>query len=188
MLGIQVLSALLNFLILILSPPQAIRISLGGEWETQVTGDELNQKGPWEGEGREATPSHLPLRPNFHREGERNVWVRGRFPALLLNRDLTIRQRRRPWKLRWNIDSASFQTISRLSQVAQLIKRREFRLEMRRGDRARVQTEMVEFIALPFPSSKNLLKIWWFHVVIVQERQRNVQKSVKHVQSCCFAN
>ena len=26
-----------------------------------------------------------------------------------------------------------------------------------------------------------------FHVVVVQ-RQRNVQKSVMHVQSCCFAN
>ena len=26
----------------------------------------------------------------------------------------------------------------------------------------------------------------WFHVVVVQQRQRNVQKSVTHVQSCCF--
>ena len=26
-----------------------------------------------------------------------------------------------------------------------------------------------------------------FHVVVVQWRQRNVQKSVMHVQSCCFA-
>ena len=25
-----------------------------------------------------------------------------------------------------------------------------------------------------------------FHVVVVQRRQRNVQKSVMHVQSCCF--
>ena len=159
MLGIQVLSALLNFLILILSPPQALRISLEASGKRKWLVTNWIGKGPWEGEGREATPSHLPLRPNFHHVGERDVRVRGRFPALLLKRDLTIRQRRRPWKLRWNIDSASFQTISRLSQVAQLIKRREFRLEMRRGDRARVQTEMVEFIALPFPSSKNLLKI-----------------------------
>ena len=29
-------------------------------------------------------------------------------------------------------------------------------LELKRGAGARVQTEMVEFIALPFPSSKNL--------------------------------
>ena len=29
--------------------------------------------------------------------------------------------------------------------------------------------------------------IRYFHVVVVQKRQRNVQKSVKHLQSCCFA-
>ena len=27
-----------------------------------------------------------------------------------------------------------------------------------------------------------------FHVVVVQQRQRYVQKRVMHVQSCCFAN
>ena len=27
-----------------------------------------------------------------------------------------------------------------------------------------------------------------FHVVVMQRRQRNVQKSVMHVQSCCFTN
>ena len=27
-----------------------------------------------------------------------------------------------------------------------------------------------------------------FHVVVVQWRQTNVQKSLMHVQSCCFAN
>ena len=27
----------------------------------------------------------------------------------------------------------------------------------------------------------------YFHVVVAQKRQRNVQKSVMHVQSCCFA-
>ena len=48
-------------------------------------------------------------------------------------------------------------------------------LELKRGGHARVQTEMVEFIALPFPSSKKL-NIWSFHVVVVQGRQRNVQK------------
>ena len=49
-------------------------------------------------------------------------------------------------------------------------------LELKRGVRTRVQTEMVEFIALPFPSSKKL-KIWSFHVVVVQGWQRNVQKA-----------
>ena len=50
----------------------------------------------------------------------------------------------------------------------------------------RVQTETVEFIALPFPFSSKL-KIWSSHVVVVQGQQRNVQKSVMHVQSCCCA-
>ena len=31
-------------------------------------------------------------------------------------------------------------------------------------------------------------EIWHFHVVVVQLRPRNVQESVMHVQSCCFAN
>ena len=53
--------------------------------------------------------------------------------------------------------------------------------------RARVQTDIVEFIALPFPPLKKNLKIWSFQVVVVQGRQRNVQKIVMHVQSCCFA-
>ena len=40
---------------------------------------------------------------------------------------------------------------------------------------------------LLFPSSTKR-EIRQFHVVVVQRRQRNVQKSVMHVQSCCFAN
>ena len=40
---------------------------------------------------------------------------------------------------------------------------------------------------LVFLSSKKR-EIRHFHVVVVQRRQRNVQKSVMHVQSCCFAN
>ena len=59
-------------------------------------------------------------------------------------------------------------------------------LELKREDRAQVKTDMVEFIALAF-SSSNKLKIGSFHVVVVQGWQRNVQKSVMHVQSC-FAN
>ena len=41
-------------------------------------------------------------------------------------------------------------------------------LELKRGGRNRVQTEMVEFIALPFQSSKNFIFVWSFHVVVVQ--------------------
>ena len=70
------------------------------------------------------------------------------------SRDRTIRQRRRQWKRRWKIDVTSFQTTSRLSQITQSLERRELMLELMRGGRNRVQTEMVEFITLPFPSSK----------------------------------
>ena len=38
-----------------------------------------------------------------------------------------------------------------------------------------------------FPSSTKR-EIRHFHVVAVQRRLRNVQKSVMHVQSCCSAN
>ena len=78
--------------------------------------------------------------------------------------------------LKSSIDSASFQTIAQLSKVAQLLNRREFVLEMKRGGRAQVQTEMGEFIVLPFPSSKKKIKIWSFHVLVVQGGQRNIQK------------
>ena len=37
-------------------------------------------------------------------------------------------------------------------------------------------------------TSSTKREIRYFHVVVVQRRQRNVQKSVMHVQSCCFAN
>ena len=71
MLGIQVLSALLNFLIRILSPLRRFefRSEASGKLKWLVT----KRKGPWEREGGEATPSHLPLRPNFHRERERET-------------------------------------------------------------------------------------------------------------------
>ena len=47
-------------------------------------------------------------------------------------------------------------TSSRLSQVAWLLKRREFMFELKRGGHTRVQTETVEFIALLFLSLKTL--------------------------------
>ena len=40
---------------------------------------------------------------------------------------------------------------------------------------------------LVFPSSTKR-EFRHFHVVVAQRRLRNVQKSVMHVQSCCFAN
>ena len=103
------------------------------------------------------------------------------------SRDLTTRQRRRQWKCRWKIDFTSSETFSILYQVSQLPERREVRSELMRGDRVRVQTKIVKFSASPFQFSCQL-KIWSFHVVVVQERRGNEQKSAMHVQSCCFAH
>ena len=58
-------------------------------------------------------------------------------------------------------------------------------LDLKTGDCARVQREIVKYIAFPFLFSSKL-KIWSFHVVVVQGQQGNVQKSVMHVQSCFF--
>ena len=44
-----------------------------------------------------------------------------------------------------------------------------------------------ESCCLVFPSSTKR-EIRHFHVVVVQRRLRNVQKSLMHVQSCCFVN
>ena len=60
-------------------------------------------------------------------------------------------------------DLASFQTFSRLCQVAQILKKRDFMLEVKWSKPVRVRARMVEFIPLPFFSSK--LRIWTFHVV-----------------------
>ena len=92
---------------------------------------------------------------------------------------LRSHNRRCPWKRHWKIDSASFQTISPFSQVALLLKRREFRLELKRGGRARVQTEKAEFIALPFPSSKNLK--------LVISRRSRAEKAKKCTKSFAVA-
>ena len=37
------------------------------------------------------------------------------------------------------------------------------------------------------PEAEFQREIGHFHVVVVQKRERNVQKEVMHVQSCCFA-
>ena len=58
-------------------------------------------------------------------------------------------------------------------------------MELKRGDRARVQTEMVEFIALSFPFSSKL-KIRSFDVVVVQGQQRNVVLLVKTIDFLTF--
>ena len=53
-------------------------------------------------------------------------------------------------------------------------------------DYIKVQEKKKKVVVFCSPSSTKR-EIRQFHVVVVQRRQRNVQKSVMHVQSCCFA-
>ena len=80
-----------------------------------------------------------------------------------VNRDLTIRQRRRQWKSRWKIDFASFETFCPYTKS---LESRKVGLELKRGDRVRIQRGRVKFIASPIPYSRQL-KIWSFHAVVV---------------------
>ena len=53
-------------------------------------------------------------------------------------------------------------------------------------DCIKVQEKKKKVVVFCSPSSTKR-EIRQFHVVVVQRQQRNVQKSVMHVQSCCFA-
>ena len=96
-----------------------------------------------------------------------------------------IRGRRRQKKLRWKSESAFFQSSSRLLQVTNFVKCRRTLLKLNSQEL--------------YPSSEREGKFRrrlcicscicsCSFVVVVQWRQRNVQKSVMHVQNCCFAN
>ena len=67
-----------------------------------------------------------------------------------------------------------------------VLESRKVGLELKRGNRFWVVREILKFIALLFLFSSQL-KIWSFHIVVLQRRLWNLQKAVMHVQSCCFA-
>ena len=77
------------------------------------------------------------------------------------NRDLKMRGRRKQVKRRLKSEFAVFQSSSRLFHLAYFVESTRTLLELK---------------------SKSLIQVKKVH-----KRQRNVQKSVMHVQSCCFA-
>ena len=68
-----------------------------------------------------------------------------------------------------------------LSIVGQILLKRNFK-----GPNSSSERE-IKFRRWLFTSSIKR-EIRHFHVVVVQKRERNVQKSVMHLRSCCFAN
>ena len=90
-------------------------------------------------------------------------------------KDLKVRGQKRQTKCRWKSEFAFFQSSSRLLQVTNFVKESYPSSEAERKFRCRLSTSSVK------------REIRHFHVAVVQWRQRNVQKSVMHVQNCCFA-
>ena len=99
----------------------------------------------------------------------------------LTTRVLKIRKRR------WKGEFMFFQSSSRLLQVTNFFKCRRTLLKSN-SQEAYPSSEGERKFRRRLCTSSVHREIRHFHVVVVQWRQRNVQKSVMHVQSCCFAN
>ena len=100
--------------------------------------------------------------------------------------ELQQKLRRRLRKRHLKSEFALLQTLSRLFQLVQFVKCWQIFLELN-CKRLQSSGKEEESRCFVFTSSTKR-EIRHFHVVVVQRRQRNVQKSVMHVQSCCFAN
>ena len=118
-------------------------------------------------------------RPNLREPG------RGR----LNKRELKQKRRRRLRLRKRHLKSefALLQTLPRLFQLVQFVKCWQIFLELNSNRLYQSSGKEKEIGCLVFTSSTKR-EIKHFYVVVVKQRQRNVQKSVMHVQSCCFAN
>ena len=94
---------------------------------------------------------------------------------------LKMRERRRQGKRHLKSEFLVFQSSSRLFHLAYFVKC---------GDELLIalskSAKRSKFRHFLFTSSIKH-EIGYFQVVVLQKQQRNVQKSVMHVQSCCFA-
>ena len=98
----------------------------------------------------------------------------------------TQRRRRRLRKRHLKSEFALPQTLSRLFYLVEFVKCWQIVVELNSKGLHQSSGKEKESCCLLFPSSTKR-EIRQFHVVVVQRRQRNVQKSVMHLQSCCFA-
>ena len=100
-----------------------------------------------------------------------------------VNRELEQQRQRRLRKRHLKSEAVLLQTLSRLFHLVQFVKRWKFFLELN----SKRLYQSSESCGLVFRSSTKR-EIMHFHVLDVQWRQRNVGKSVIHVQGCCFLN
>ena len=104
------------------------------------------------------------------------------------NREFKISRRWTPRKRRFLKLSkfAFFRSLSRLIQLIYFVKCKRTLFEPNSKEPCSSSERERKFSRRLFTSSIKC-EIRHFRVVVVQWRQRNVQKSVMHVQSCCFA-
>ena len=108
-------------------------------------------------------------------------------PSPLSDLKVSIIRRRRLRKRYVKSEVALLQTLSRLFHLVQFIKCWLIFLELNSEGPYRRSGKKKESRCLAFSfSTKSEMR--HFHFVDVQRRQRNVQKRVMHLQSCCSAN
>ena len=85
-----------------------------------------------------------------------------------------------------NGEFSFFGSLSRLFLLTYFVKSTQTLLNLNSREPYSSSESEIKFRRCLFTFSLNY-EIRHFHVVVVQKRQRNVQKSVPHVQSCCFS-
>ena len=92
----------------------------------------------------------------------------------------------KPLLKKWIRTNSNFIANFYLVQCLQFVKCWRIFLEL--NSKGLYQSSVKEKESRLVFTSSTRHEIRQFHVVVVQRRQRNVQKCLMHVQSCCFAN
>ena len=104
------------------------------------------------------------------------------------NENRELKQKWRQWLRKRHLKSqfALLQNLLCLFQLVQLVKCWQTFLKL--NSKRQYQSSGKEKESPHVFTSITKHEIWHFHVKVRQWQQRNVQKSVMHVQSCCFTN
>ena len=115
------------------------------------------------------------------------VFLTFSLPSASLDLKVAIREKRRRLRKRHlKSEFAQLQTLSGSFHLVQFVKCWQIFLELNSKRLYQSSRREKESCCFVFTSSTKR-EIRHFDVVVVLRRQRNVQKSVMHVQSCCFA-
>ena len=107
--------------------------------------------------------------------------------VVIIIRDFKIQRRDGDKERRLKSEFAIFQSLQRLFPTTYFVKCRRTLLKLNfKGPYSSSERE-IKFHRCLFTSSIKR-EIRHFHVVVVQKRERNVQKSVMQVRSCCFVH